>query len=104
MLDSTKSAIEAVLRCDPSITEGQRRAALDALTGQTAAAIADRAPIDRVLKRETVAEILGVSRRTVSEYARRGLIKSVRNGEHGKRANGFSERSVRELLESRGAA
>ena len=99
MMQSTKTAVVAILRADPSITREEANAALDALEGRTAAGVAVDAPTDRVLTRRQVAEIMGVDRATVSRYARKGLIKAFRFGEKGKLAKGYSAESVRALLE-----
>ena len=99
MLPSTKTAVTAILRADPSITKAQSQAALDALEGRTAAGLAVDAPTDRALTRRQAAEILGVKPHTVSDYARKGLIKAFRFGAQGKLASGYSAESVRALLE-----
>ena len=99
MMQSTKTAVLAIIRTDPSITREQANAALDALEGRTAAGVAVDAPTDRALTRRQVAEIMGVDRATVSRYARKGLIKAFRFGAKGKLASGYSAESVRKLLE-----
>ena len=98
-MEHTRKAVEAIFAADPSITQGQAKAALDALTGRTAAGLAVDAPTDRSLTRRQAAEILGVKPHTVSDYARKGLIKAFRFGEKGKLASGYSAESVRALLE-----
>ncbi len=98
-MPSTKAAVLAIVRADPSITREQAKAAMDALEGRTAAGVAVDAPTDRALTRRQVAEIMGVDRATVSRYARMGLIKAFRFGAKGKLASGYSAESVRELLE-----
>ena len=104
MMQSTKTAVAAILRTDPSITREQAAAALDALEGRTAAGIAVQAPTDRALSRRQVAEILGVKPHTVSDYARDGKIQALRYGDKGKRASGYSAESVRRLMERCGKA
>lgn len=99
MMQSTKTAVVAILRADPSITREQTNAALDALEGRTAAGLAVDAPTDRALTRRQAAEILGLKPHTVSDYARKGLIKAFRFGSKGKKASGYSAESVRKLLE-----
>ncbi len=98
MMLTTRKAVQAILRTDPSITKEQANAALDALEGRTAAGLAVDAPTDRALTRQQAADILGVTPHTVSEYARKGLIKAFRFGEKGKIASGYSAESVRALL------
>ena len=89
----------AILRADPSMTNETIRAGLSALRGETAAGIAVDVPTDRALTREQVAEILGVKPHTVSDYARKGIIKAFRFGAKGRKAKGYSAESVRALLE-----
>ena len=103
MMKQTSDAVAALLRLDPSITPEQSRAALDALNGKTSATYTDPTPIDRTLSRATVAQILGVSTRTVTLYAKRGIIRPCRFGADGKRAVGYSEKSVRDALAMRRA-
>lgn len=101
MLKTTEKAVGALLACDPSITQEQIRSAIATLSGKASDALTDPTPIDRALPRDAVAKILGVSRRTVTLYARRGIIRACRFGEGGKRACGYSERSVREAMAKR---
>ena len=57
-----------------------------------------------LLTKSEAAEILGVKPHTVSDYARKGLIKAFRFGAKGKLASGYSAESVRTLLERGRAA
>lgn len=98
-MKSIAVAIDATMRSDPSISEGQRRAVLDVLDGKSAEVYVNIDPIDRVLPRKSVSVILGVSPRTVTAYAKRGLLKAVKNGPGGVRSCGYSEASVRALVE-----
>ena len=99
MMQSTKTAVLAIVRTDPSITREQAKAAMDALEGRTAAGLAVDAPTDRALTRQQAAEILGVCPDTVTRYAHAGLIKAFRFGASGKFASGYSAESVRALME-----
>ena len=101
MLKTTEKAIGALLACDPSITQEQIRSAIATLSGKASDALTDPTPIDRALPRDAVAKILGVSKRTVTLYARRGIIKACRFGKDGKRAVGYSEKSIREAMSKR---
>ena len=103
-MEHTRKAVEAILAADPSITKGQAKAALDVLTGRTAAGLAVDAPTDRALTRRQVAEILGVKPHTVSDYARDGKIKAFRFGDKGKRAAGYSAESVKRFMARSGKA
>ena len=98
-MPSTKAAVLAIVRADPSITREQAKAAMDALEGRTAAGLAVDAPTDRALTRKQVAEMLGVKPATVTAYARKGIVKAFRFGAKGKLASGYSAESVRRLLE-----
>ena len=99
MMQSTKTAVLAIIRTDPSITREQANAALDALEGRTAAGLAVDAPTDRALTRRQVAEMLGVCTDTVTRYAHAGLIKAFCFGAKGKVTSRYSAESVRALLE-----
>ncbi|MCR5414417.1 MAG: helix-turn-helix domain-containing protein [Kiritimatiellae bacterium] len=98
MLKSTRTAVEAVLRADPSVTTDQIREAVRVLDGKTAAGLVNTEPLDRALSRKEVAEILGCSVRTVTDYAQRGLIRRFTFGVNGKLAHGYSADSVRALM------
>lgn len=98
MLKSTKTALVAMMGVDPSISKPQADAALAILSGESAAGLTNPEPIDRALSREAVAQLLGVSKRTVTQYARCGVIRPLRFGAGGKRAVGYSEMSVRAAL------
>ena len=103
MMDTIKAATLALWNSDPSITKEQKKAALDALSGRTAAGLAVDTPTDRLLTRRQVAEILAVKPATVTVLTRKGLIRAVYFGEKGKLASGYSAESVRALLERRKA-
>ena len=98
MLDSTKELLTTVLRNDPSVTQGQRRAVVELLEGKSAAAFRPAEPMYRVLPRKVVAELLSVTPRTVTNYARRGVLKAVRDGMVGTRTIGITEKSVRDFI------
>lgn len=102
MTSATKAIIDAAVRADPTVSREQARAAMSALNGEGAAVYANAEPMDRALSRSTVAELLGVSKRTVTIYAKRGVIRACRFGRDGRRAAGYSEQSVREALARRG--
>ncbi len=98
MLDYTRTIITPALRGDPTVTPEQMRAAFDALGGKSVISFINPAPIDRVIPRSVAAQLLGVTERTVTAYAKRGKIRAVKNGAGGKRATGYSETSIRECL------
>lgn len=99
---SIKSAIATLAGADPSITPQEITAAqiavVDALNGRTISGITNSSPIDRVLTRKQVSELLGVTSVTVSRYAKLGKIRCVYGGANSMRATGYAESSVRALL------
>ncbi len=98
MLNNTRAIIATALHSDSTIAPEQARAALDALSGKSIVSYVNTAPMDRVIPRPVAAQLLGVSERTVTAYAKRGKIRAIRNGAGGKRATGYSEASIRECL------
>ena len=101
MMKETRDAVAALLRLDPSITPETVKAGIAVLDGKATNAL-DAAPLDRVLSRAEVARLLGVTPRSVTSYARRGLIRPCRFGLGGKRSVGFSADSVRAAMAGRG--
>lgn len=96
---TTETIVIATLAGDASVSPQERQAVLDILKGKTAAGLTNPQPLDRVLTRVQVAEILNCSTKTVTRYARRGIIRPLCLGEKSKRASGgYSEASVREAL------
>lgn len=104
MTKSTRDGVRALCGADPTITTAQLNAALMELEGKGPTSLTTQEPMDRLLNRKQVAKILGVSSSTVSDYAKRGLISKVTPGKHAKRARGYSEKSVRELIKNGRAA
>ncbi len=102
MNGNTISRIRSVLAEDPSVRRAQVRAVVEVLTGDTAKPFRDPRPLDGVITRQTVADLLGVSPRTVANYVARGILEPVRLGAKGARALGYSESSVRAALQRRG--
>jgi len=98
MLDATKNAIKAICAADPTLSAGMVDAAITALQGKDVTVYVDPAPMDRAIPRKVAAQILGVTPRCVSLYARRGLIRPIRMGAAGSRSVGYSEQSIRAVL------
>ena len=98
MRAATRAAICALLITDPSITAERRNMIELALDGRDGGGESAPELNDRVLKRSEVAKMLNVTCRTVTHYAKRGLIRPLRFGADGARAVGYSERSVRALM------
>lgn len=95
MLSSTKTAITAILRADPTIDAGMVAAAIEAaeqaISGKTVEAI--QPPVTR----HEVAKILGMTPQRVDQIARAGaLVRVVPKGS--KRAIGYTRDSVNTLV------
>lgn len=85
-------------------TDEQRRAALDALQGRTAAGLTSGEPIPRILSAEAVAELTGLDKRSLRSYAAKGQLQRAYFGGEGKRAKGYTEESVRRFISAAGGA
>lgn len=115
MVKTTETAIRAVAAADRTITPEQLRDALDVLKGRVACAVTNPEPLDRVLRRETVAELMAKGKRrrdgkydpkagmkAVDVLCRRGLLKRI-YAPGGRRAIGISENSYRAFVAGAGA-
>lgn len=100
MLKSTKEAVRAVLALDPSITAVQVKAALAELDGEGVREVTGETP-PRSYSPEQVSQLLGVSRKLVSQYARRGLLVPIYTGKQGKRARRYTGASVAAFLDGK---
>lgn len=96
-MKSTQDAIKAICAADPSINAAQVRAALAELSGEGLREMQGEPP-PRAYNRKQVAALLGVSRRTVGAYCRRGLLRPIYSGATGKRAQSYTGESVAALL------
>lgn len=97
MTANTKAVLVALCKGDPTITTEQQEAALLALESSTAAG--DGAPDPgRVLRPKEVAARLGVSRKTLCAYGKRGLLASVYAADKTNRRLGYTEASVRAFI------
>ena len=103
MLIATKNAVKAICAADPTLSAAMVDAALSALQGKDITVYVDTAPMDRAIPRKVAAQILGVTPRCVSLYAKRGLIRPIRMGVAGSRAVGYSEASIRAAINGRAA-
>ena len=97
MLPTTYDAIKAICAADPSVSAAQVKAALAELSGKGIREMQGEPP-PRAYTPAQVAELLGKSRRTISAYARRGLLTPIYSGETGARAQGYTGESVAALL------
>ena len=98
MLDATRNAVKAICAADPTLSAAMVDAALVTLQGKDVTVYVDPAPMDRVIPRKVAAQILGVTPRCISLYARRGLVRPIRLGAAGSRSIGYSEESIRKVL------
>ena len=103
MLPTTHEAIKAICAADPSVSAAQVKAALAELSGKGIREMQGEPP-PRAYTPAQVAELLGKSRRTISAYARRGLLTPIYSGETGARAQGYTGESVAALLSGRAKA
>ena len=102
-LKSTKDAVKAICAADPSVNAAQVKAALAELDGEGIREMVGEPP-PRAYTREQVAALLGVNRRTVTNYARRGLLVPIYSGAGGKRAQAYTGESVAALLAGKATA
>lgn len=103
MLSPTKSIIEAACAADPTITAAQVKSAIAELSGKGVGEMRGEPP-PRAYTVAQVAELLGKSRRTISAYARRGLLTPIYSGETGARAQAYTGESVAALLSGKAKA
>lgn len=94
---STRDAVKAICAADPSINAAQVKAALAELDGEGIREVVGEPP-PRAYTREQVAALLGVNRKTITGYAKRGLLVPIYSGAGGKRAQAYTGESVAALL------
>jgi hypothetical protein len=92
-----KEAVRAVCHTDPSITESRIETVIAALEGKKEKGSNDR-PFARAYARGEVAAFLGVTPKTVTGYAKRGLLIPLYTGAGAKRARSYTGESVMALL------
>ena len=97
MMRSTRDAVKAICAADPSINAAQVKAALAELDGEGIREVVGEPPL-RAYTREQVAALLGVNRKTITGYAKRGLLVPIYSGAGGKRAQAYTGESVAALL------
>jgi predicted DNA-binding transcriptional regulator AlpA len=94
MLDTTKQAVTAIIKADPTLNTNDRVrliALLDKGDKQP-----DTAPV-RIMKRREVAALVGRSTRTIDLWRKAGLLKPVQLPGHS-RALGFRLSEVQKLV------
>ena len=99
-LKSTKDAVRAICATDPSITAVQVKAALAELDGEGVREVTGTPP-PRSYSGEQVAALLDVSRKCVTNYAKRGLLVPIYSGAQSKRATRYTGASVAALLDGK---
>lgn len=104
MLKSTKDAVAAICKADPSITAEQLKAALAELAGEGHREVCGTPPPERAYSRDQVAAMLGCTKKSVSNFKRLGLLTPIYLGAGRQRATAFTGESVRALLEGRRSA
>ncbi len=97
MVDLTRKMLEAAFATDTTITKAQRSSALAVLEGKAPAT----EPMPRIYAPKEAAKLFGVTPKACRDWARKGLLASVRLGPKGRRGIGYTERSVRSLLEGK---
>lgn len=100
MLQTTREAIKALCAADPSLTPVLVNAALAELEGKGVRCIMPE-PAEPCYTRAQVAALLKRDPKTISRYARQGLLIPIFGGADGKRATGYTGASVKALLAGR---
>ena len=99
MLNHQREAIAATIRAIyPDASGTQIKAAIAELNGEGTREMLQGDPPPRSYTPAQVAALLGRSRRTVTLYARRGLLTPIYSGATGKRAQAYTGESVAALL------
>ena len=96
-LKATKDAVKAICAADPSINAAQVKAVLAELDGEGIREMQGEPP-PRSFNRAQVAALLNVCTRTITQYARRGLLTPLYTGKDGKRAQAYTGERVAALL------
>lgn len=103
MLNATQSALRAILGTDPTITNEEKQAWGRMIArGNPLAEVEAVAPspIPRIVSAREVSRLAGMTVQSVRRYARRGILRRV-IGAGMQRGRGYTEESVRALLEGR---
>jgi len=95
MTDTTEKAISALCAADTSIREADAIRALAILRGDAAAR---HTPETKPMTRREVAELCGVSKQTVSNWGKEGVIRRCALAGH-RKALGYVREDVYRILE-----
>lgn len=102
-LKTILEAVRAIGATDPSISADQLKEALFVLDGKGVRAVTGTPP-PRSYSGTQVAALMGVSRKCVTNYAKRGLLVPIYSGAQSKRAMRYSGESVATLLSGKATA
>lgn len=100
-LKVTKDMVRLACASDPTITDARVKAVLAELDGEGVREVMQDEPPPRAYSREQVAALMGVNRKTITGYAKRGLLVPIYSGAGGKRAQAYTGESVTALLSGR---
>ena len=95
MLSTTRTAIVAILSTDPSFDKERIKAAMSAID----AGYRGIEPMPRIVSRQEVADILGVTTKRIDQLAQAGTLKRVILPGTS-RAIGFREEDIRKITSS----
>ena len=93
MLETTRTAVAAILAADPTVTDEERKARLAPNVTST-----NPEPLEPILSPVETGKLFGKDRHTLANWEKRGLLRAVRTGKGGRRITGYTGESVRALL------
>lgn len=100
-LKVTKDMVRLACASDPTITVARVKAVLAELDGEGVREMMQDEPPPRAYNRAQVATLMGCSRKTVTGYAKHGLLVPIYSGAGRKRAQAYTGESVTALLSGR---
>lgn len=103
-LKVTKDMVRLACASDPSITDARVKAVLAELDGEGVREMMQDEPPPRAYNRAQVAALMGCAPKTVTAYARRGLLIPIFSGAGRKRARAYTGESVAALLSGKMSA
>ena len=96
MRESTENILTTVLKADETVSDAQRRRAMQILKDENAEQ-PQQPPMVKLLKRRDVAAILGCSVQMVDYYSRKGWLEKRKLAKQS-RASGIPDYAVREFI------
>lgn len=100
-LKTIRDAVRGMCSADPSITQGQIKHIMAILDGEDGSNGLSVEPMDKIMTPRQTAKTLAVSTKTITRYARMGLLKGVTFGDRRGNFHGYTASSVRALMEGR---